>query len=517
MSDQLRLSTPNATESADDQRAEAMAKADAKQRKTPNKIGARKNSNFIAISTLPSVNKTPIGSATPPIPYPTSQDLSNSVSTTATVKFNRDPALVLNQSKQPKGKGDAPGAAKGIKSNTVTGEVKPTKGSGTVRAQGKPIVRQDDTNTMNGGNNPGIYTTKQKSSAGKANQSNQNATPESKAEKGFMQQAFDGAKSAAKQYQEGISASLHDFAGQAMETGGTIAAAGGGTAAVGGAMVATGIGAVPGAVLVTGGGATAAVGGGVSAVGGMAESAATGLDAAASMLTSGQLPNVKALAMKYAERMVMSKVDKLSTLIPSNKRTKKSNSNKGTSSQPPGDGVNIVGNSGNNDCGIKAYKDQKCPKGQQAHHIVPDYTLRYGNRSDGEMGLNRIPGMPSLDDGPSICLSGGSKVKGSDHNLAHEGTDPQIAAAGNRTDNGPIGAAPIGELIDISIEEVGKVKPHCKEEIKKKVDDAFKGVDRNKHGRTTQPLPKGDALAEFSQSNQKVESQDQRTKTRKKK
>jgi hypothetical protein len=35
------------------------------------------------------------------------------------------------------------------------------------------------------------------------------------------------------------------------------------------------------------------------------------------------------------------------------------------------------------------------------------------------------------DDGPSICLSGNAKTQGSDHNKAHEGTDPRIAAVGS--------------------------------------------------------------------------------------
>ncbi|MET3140276.1 hypothetical protein AAKU61_004665, partial [Undibacterium sp. GrIS 1.2] len=98
-----------------------------------NPIGARKNATFKAISTAPSFNKTPVGSATPPLPYPTIQDLSNSLSVVASVKFNGNPAYVLNQSTQPKGKGDEPGVAKGVKSGTVTGEVKPVKGSSTVR------------------------------------------------------------------------------------------------------------------------------------------------------------------------------------------------------------------------------------------------------------------------------------------------------------------------------------------------------------------------------------------------
>lgn len=33
-------------------------------------IGARKNGGFRAVSTAPSINKTPMGGATPPVPYP---------------------------------------------------------------------------------------------------------------------------------------------------------------------------------------------------------------------------------------------------------------------------------------------------------------------------------------------------------------------------------------------------------------------------------------------------------------
>lgn len=152
------------------------------------------------------------------------------------------------------------------------------------------------------------------------------------------------------------------------------------------------------------------------------------------------------------------------------------------------------------DCGIKPYKDQKCAAGQQAHHIVPDYALRYGTRGEGAKGEKRIPGMPSLEDGPSICLSGGSKEKGSEHNKGHEGTDPRIKKEGQRKKNGQIGVAPIGDIIDISIEEVSKVKPHCADEIKKKTNEAFKGVDRTKYGRTTQMPPKAGTDAHGSLS-----------------
>src|ERR1700761_6217998 len=71
-----------------------------------NKIGARQDGSFKAISTAPSINKTPAGSSRPPLPYPTIQDLSDSVGVVPSVRFNGKPAYVLDQSKQPSCKGD---------------------------------------------------------------------------------------------------------------------------------------------------------------------------------------------------------------------------------------------------------------------------------------------------------------------------------------------------------------------------------------------------------------------------
>ncbi|SDA54101.1 HNH/ENDO VII superfamily nuclease with conserved GHE residues [Janthinobacterium sp. 344] len=124
-----------------------------------NRIGARRDGGFKAISTAPSINKTPIGPAMVPLPYPTVQDLSNSISTASTVRFNGKPAYVLGGSTQPKGMGDEAGTGKGVRSGTVAGEIKPVVGSSTVRVEGKYIVRDGDACTMNGGNNPGIYVT----------------------------------------------------------------------------------------------------------------------------------------------------------------------------------------------------------------------------------------------------------------------------------------------------------------------------------------------------------------------
>ena len=131
-----------------------------------NPIGARKSDSFKAVCTAPSINKTPVGNSTPPLPYCTTQDLSNSANVAPTVRFNTDPVYLLDQTTQPNCRGDDPGTANGVKSGTVNGEVKPTQASTTVRVCRKPVVRQGDACTMNGGNNPGIYITTQTPSCG---------------------------------------------------------------------------------------------------------------------------------------------------------------------------------------------------------------------------------------------------------------------------------------------------------------------------------------------------------------
>lgn len=475
-------------------------------------LGARKDTVIKAVSTAPSFNKTPVGSSTPPLPYPTVATLDNSTATVPTVRLNGKPAYVLNQTTQPSCKGDSPGVAKGVKSGTVSGEVKPGRGSSTVRVGGKPVIRAGDPCTMNGGNNPGVYVAVAAMAGMAPKLAGTTGAPtraQTQEERGFLEESLASVKAKAKElaqdYKDKVSAPLHQFAGDAMDKGGTIATAGGGTMAVGGGMVASGVLAAPGGLLVAGGGATAAVGGGVSAAGGAVETGATALDAAAEFMLTGKTPDALALGMAYAERMVMSKLDKITRLLPGKKRKAKDQGKKEESakkSKPEssgggGDGFHVqgTGSGGDSGCGIKPYKDQKCPAGQQAHHIVPDYALRYGSRGKGAKGQDRIPGMPSLADGPSICLGGGSKTPGSEHNQAHEGTDPRVAAAGKRTDNGPLGTAPLGEIVDISIEEVSKVKPHCGDEIKQKVGEAFKGVDRSQYGRTTQQPPAKDSQA----------------------
>ena len=159
MSDRLKLPDPKIDTEAERVAADP-GSVPAKSSPSKNKIGARMHGSLMAISTAPSINHTPIGPCMVPIAYPTVQDLTNSIGTAKTVNFNGCPAYLLDGSTQTSCRGDAAGTGKGVRSGTVSGEVKPTQGSKTVRIEGKRVVRAGDSCTMNGGNNPGVYVTK---------------------------------------------------------------------------------------------------------------------------------------------------------------------------------------------------------------------------------------------------------------------------------------------------------------------------------------------------------------------
>ena len=486
-------------------------------------LGARKNGAFKAVGTAPSINKTPVGSSLVPLPYAMTQDLSNSVAVVPSVRFNRDPAYVLNQTVQPSSTGDAPGTAKGVKSGTVSGEVKPVEGSSTVRLTGKPVMRVNDPCTLNGGNCPGLYVAAPAPAAGAPADSGRSqpaGTPQTPAEQGFLDKAASALKDAAQSYKDKASQALHDFAGDAMDKGGTIAAAGGGTAAVGGGMVATGIGAAPGAVLVVAGGATSAVGGGVSAVGAVTESAATGLDAVADFALSGKLPNMTALATAYGQRMVMSKIDKLTSLIPGKKGSKGSKPDAGSKTADakaadrkpesaksaggggPGDGFKVNG-SGGGPCIVGSYSaiKSKCPEGQEAHHIIADKFARTGNRSAGMAGKGRIPGMPSFGGGPAICLTGNAGIDGTEHHEAQKG-DAAVVELGKLLDNGPANTAPVKDVVPVAMQSAINARPDCKAQIEQEVRKSYPDFENDDRSmRTTDRLPQGDAKAHLDAGN----------------
>jgi hypothetical protein len=113
-------------------------------------ILAREDGQWTVVSTLPDVCKTPMGSSTPPVPYPVTSSLGDSLKTSSAVRANGNPTVRFDSSFTPLTTGDAAGAAMGVSSGTVGGECWPKEKSSTVRLDGKQAIRHDDQFWMNG-------------------------------------------------------------------------------------------------------------------------------------------------------------------------------------------------------------------------------------------------------------------------------------------------------------------------------------------------------------------------------
>ena len=113
-------------------------------------ILARKQNKWTVVSIVPDVCKTPMGGATPPVPYPVTADLNTTTGAAKSVRANGRPVVVFDMSLVPTTKGDQAGVANGIKSGTVGAICYPKEKSSTVRAEGKLVVRHGDMFWMNG-------------------------------------------------------------------------------------------------------------------------------------------------------------------------------------------------------------------------------------------------------------------------------------------------------------------------------------------------------------------------------
>jgi len=113
-------------------------------------VTARKGHDWYVVFKNPDVCKTPIGGATPPVPYAVIAKLVESVRTVPSVHANGDPLVVYDSTYVPRTIGDSPGSAKGVSSGTVEGKCWPLQHSTTVRAAGCFIIRHDDEFWMNG-------------------------------------------------------------------------------------------------------------------------------------------------------------------------------------------------------------------------------------------------------------------------------------------------------------------------------------------------------------------------------
>src|SRR5689334_10252325 len=97
-------------------------------------VTARKNKQWLVVCKTPDVCKTPMGGATPPVPYSVIAKLEESVRAVATVHANGDPVVVYDSTYVPRTIGDSPGTAKGVKSGTVEGKCWPLEHSQSVQA-----------------------------------------------------------------------------------------------------------------------------------------------------------------------------------------------------------------------------------------------------------------------------------------------------------------------------------------------------------------------------------------------
>ncbi|WP_201613257.1 DUF4150 domain-containing protein [Psychrobacter immobilis] len=115
-----------------------------------NELIAREQSGWIIISDFPDVCKTPMGSSMVPVPYPVTAKLTNSSYLATNVNANSHPLFLFDQSTVVKTLGDEAGVGKGVKSGTVSGKCVPIGRSGSVKANGKYVVRNKDKFWMNG-------------------------------------------------------------------------------------------------------------------------------------------------------------------------------------------------------------------------------------------------------------------------------------------------------------------------------------------------------------------------------
>lgn len=134
--------------------------------------------------------------------------------------------------------------------------------------------------------------------------------------------------------------------------------------------------------------------------------------------------------------------------------------------------------------------------GMEAHHIVPDWTLRYGTRKEALIGQKRIPNMPDFWSGQSMCVVGRARSKGTEHNTAHF-ADAAIEALGANTT--PSHTATMDQVKRASIDAMTALRPDCEIQILTAVNGQFAGRDPNQLLRAKQypPLP-ADTLSALS-------------------
>jgi hypothetical protein len=102
--------------------------------------------------------------------------------------------------------------------------------------------------------------------------------------------------------------------------------------------------------------------------------------------------------------------------------------------------------------------------------------MRLGTRK--EPGV-RLPGAPSLNDGPAICLTE------KEHARVHQLMDGAIKAAG-----GDAGTVSFEKAKQIAYEALGEAKKDCKGKFEAATDEYFKNVPEDALARAFKTAPK---------------------------
>lgn len=232
------------------------------------------------------------------------------------------------------------------------------------------------------------------------------AAIQSEAEK-QLQAMASGSKEAAQYYKDNLSQLMHEFAGDAMDKGGTLAMAGGATAAAGGALSATVAGAPIGVPMAAGGAAAATAGGVVAGVGAGTETAASAMDAVADAVISGKAPDVVQPLIGLATRLLENAIAKR---LPGYKSAKGHSGSKGGADGNKGAVV-----LGKGRCDLRRFREG-CADGKTPHHIVGDHSFKQPGVTGAyyPAGTGKFKDGFTHADGWTVCAGGKTKSSAPD-------------------------------------------------------------------------------------------------------
>ncbi|WP_444994498.1 DUF4150 domain-containing protein [Aliikangiella sp. IMCC44359] len=120
-----------------------------------NRNFSHKGSGDKSVCSAPDVCKTPVGSATPPIPYPVISQAADADGYTTSVFIDGNPTSIAS-STHSKCSGDQAGSAKGLISGTTGDKTEFITYSFDVKCEGEGVVRHMDMTKMNNGNTLGM-------------------------------------------------------------------------------------------------------------------------------------------------------------------------------------------------------------------------------------------------------------------------------------------------------------------------------------------------------------------------